>query len=302
MRKEFFTDKFNIDSAPNTWKWLDNGTVLIPAKFTKVGVFSYSFGDVYRSADEVLSKESVESMINKPFTDEHPKDGVYSETWQDLAKGIITDAFVDGEIIKGTLLVWDKAMIETLKTKKELSMGYVAELEENSGIFKDSQYSMIQKNIRYNHVSSVWLGRAGREITVDNADENKDIIKGENMGEKSIKEIQDGYEAQVAVLNKEIEKLKSSNKVLQDKLEETFLKETLELGKNLGFTIDGAKSSIEAKKEIVAKYLDINTKDMSNEFLDGALNSIIALKNKKDVESIKKKDVTDSSDVVVIDI
>lgn len=300
MRKEYFRDNFFIDNSPNTWKYLDNGTVLIPAKFTRVGVFSYSFGDVYRSAEEVLSKESVESMINKPFTDEHPKDGVYTENWQDLAKGIITEAFVDGEIIRGTLLVWDNDMIETLKTKKELSMGYEAELQDSEGVFKDSKYSLMQKNIRYNHVSSVWLGRAGREIVVDNDDIN---LKGDKMTvEKSVKEIQDGYEAKVAVLNKEIEKLKSANKVLQDKLENTLLKETLELGKSLGFTVDNAKSAVEAKKEIVSKYLDIDTKDMSNEFLDGALNSIVALKNKKDIESISKKDLKDNADVVVIDV
>lgn len=305
MTNRSFTDKFTLETEPTTWKWLDNGTVLIPAKFTRVGIFSYQFGDVYRPVEEVLKQDSVKSMLYNPFTDEHPEGEVNINNWYELSKGIILDAYVDGGEIAGMLLVWDSSMIETLKTKKELSMGYTADVIEQPGIFDGQEYSFIQKNIKYNHVSSVWMGRAGRSIRIDQDDVNN-YLKGDGMDKEkdvkdSVKELKDGYEAKIAVLQKQMENLESVNKTLQDKLDVVELQETSSVAKSLGFTVDNAKNALEVKKEVVSKFLNMDAKELTAEYLNGAFNSIIALQNNKslkDAENAPNKD----ENTIVIDV
>jgi len=295
-------DTITLDSQP-TWKVLDNGNVVIPAKFTRIGVFQY--GDNYyefRSPEEVFNKDSIQSMINKPLTNEHPDSAVTIQDWKSKAKGIITDAYVNGENVEGKLLVWDLDMIELMKTKKELSMGYIVELERNSGLYKNQKYDSVQRNIVYNHVSLVDKGRMGSNIKIDN-----NSLEGENkqMSEKKdeLKIIEDSYNSKLAVFQKEIENLKNDNAKLSNKLSSYELEKTLSLVKDLGFNVDGAKSEKEIKSKIVTEFLNVDTKDQSIEFLNGAFDTIVQLKNKSVLDSVVKKDNVNSDETIIkIDI
>lgn len=300
---KYFTDKIDID-IPESWIVLDNGAVEIPAKFTRYGVFEYSFGKVLRSPEEVFKKESLDSIIYKPLTVDHPDEAVTIDNWNDLAKGIIKEAFIDGELIRGKLLVWDKNTIELLKNKKQLSMGYFADYVKETGEFNNIKYDYKQKNIKYNHVSVVDQARAGSDITVDSKIDNKNNKEVNKMSQNKNEEslTLDKYEAKVKVLEKKIEELTNDKQDLELQLEKyqvLELKQKVEkLGMNL--VLDG-KSAFGIKREVVNKFLSLDSsKEYSKEFIDGAFNTIVELQNKQVVNSLDK--ATSNPEVEVIDI
>jgi hypothetical protein len=294
---KYFTDKIDIE-IPESWVILDNGSIEIPAKFTRYGVFEYSFGNVLRPPEEVFKKESLDSILYKPLTIDHPNEAVTIDNWGELTKGIIKDAFIDGDLIRGTLLVWDKNTIEILKTKKQLSMGYFADYVEEPGVFNNIKYDYKQKNIKYNHVSVVEQARAGADITVDSLEKKEDKVSENKEKEFTI----DKYEAKIQVLEKRIEELTTDKKELEAALEKYQVSELKQKIEKLGmsFSLDG-KDAQSIKREVVNKFLSLDSnKIYSKEFIDGAFDSIIELQNKKIVNSLDK--ATSNQEVEVIDI
>ena len=161
--------------------WLDETTGFLHAKaiLTRSGVFDYydEEGNLYReyrSDEEVFDEESIKTLKMKPITDDHPDEMVTVDNIKEFQIGSI------GEIIekKGTYLVsniviTDKDMVTTILNRKEahmsteLSCGYTCDLTPGLGIHdKDGYYTVLQKKIRYNHVSIVDRGRAGRNVRI----------------------------------------------------------------------------------------------------------------------------------------
>lgn len=115
---------------------------------------------VWRSPEEVFDPESIKSMNYKPFVDEHPEDNVTPETVRELARGFMTNVRRGtGEFsncLMADLVVTDPDVIELIRSgaKRELSVGYTADIEEENGRY-------VMKHIRGNHIALCEAGRAG---------------------------------------------------------------------------------------------------------------------------------------------
>lgn len=121
---------------------------------------------VYRPESEVFNKESLESYAHKPISDDHPPEDVTADNWKQYAGGDIgSDIVRDGEFVQVSYKLMDAALINKVTSgKREVSMGYTAEIEFADGVTPDGQaYQAIQKNIRINHLAIVDRGRAGKE-------------------------------------------------------------------------------------------------------------------------------------------
>lgn len=178
--------------------WIDETTGFLHAKaiLTRSGVFDYydEEGNLYReyrSDKEVFDEESIETLKMKPITDDHPDEMVTVDNIKDFQIGTI------GEIIEkkdtylvANIVITDKNMVTTILNRKEanmsteLSCGYTCDLAPGLGIHdKDGYYTVVQKKIRYNHVSIVDRGRAGRNVRImDNV--NNKHSKEHKMPEK----------------------------------------------------------------------------------------------------------------------
>ena len=150
-----------------------DGYLVAVAKVARTGVQDYLGSElgidkeivrVYRPESEVFSKDSLSSFVGKPMTNEHPDDPVTAETWKRDAIGSIGEEVIrDGDYIRVPLIMMDVDAINDYKAgKRELSMGYDAEIELIAGVTDSGEaYDAIQKNIRINHIALVEKGRAG---------------------------------------------------------------------------------------------------------------------------------------------
>lgn len=223
---------------------------------SKTGVFTYydKKGNIRRELrlpEEVFNKDSMASLANIPFTNEHPLEAVNSFNSEKYTKGF-TDSTVqqNKDLLETYVTITDAKLIQNiLDGKKEASAGYLRDLEYKSGEYNGKPYDCIQRNIRYNHLALVNKGRANRDeelvrvkLILDSADTEDDIsieTQNENLnnlekeGEKfSMKLNLDGSEYEVSDISlgvaiqnkisndyKKIDELKSTNEDFKKKFD-----------------------------------------------------------------------------------
>lgn len=128
--------------------------------------------NVYRDESEVFALDSLASFVGKPVTDNHPPVEVKADNWKQFAVGSIGEGVLrDGEHIKVPITLMDAETIKAVQNgKREISMGYTAELEWVDGVTpKGEHYQAKQKNIRINHLAIVDKGRAGSTCRIGDA-------------------------------------------------------------------------------------------------------------------------------------
>lgn len=153
---------------------LADGYLVSEARCVRTGIQLYT-GDevgkpdmkvvrVYRGPDQVFAADSLQSFSHAPITVDHPKDPVTAENWKALSVGeVSTAAKKDGDWVMLPLILKDAAAIQSvIDGKRELSAGYVCELDFTPGVTADGQvYDAQQKDIKINHLALVDRARAG---------------------------------------------------------------------------------------------------------------------------------------------
>lgn len=141
---------------------------------TRPGVFPYlrngaEVSQVAKLPEEVFSKATIESANNKPLTNEHPNVGVNVNNFKKLSVGMTDgDAHVeDNKLVVGATIT-DPATIADIKSgaKRELSIGFVADVPSENGVYAGNQYDAAQRHIKINHIAIVPRGRAGHGISI----------------------------------------------------------------------------------------------------------------------------------------
>lgn len=167
---------------------------------TRTGVFPYidANGKVRRELrlpEEVFKKESMATLANIPFTDDHPREAVTSENAIKYTRGLTgSQVWRNNDLLETELLAYDSNTINKIANGKiEVSLGYSADKEFTPGIYNGQPYDCIQRNIRYNHLALVPKGRANHgdhlkrvKLNLDNADEDISIEIEENENQTQI--------------------------------------------------------------------------------------------------------------------
>ncbi|WP_295925353.1 DUF2213 domain-containing protein [uncultured Xanthomonas sp.] len=174
-----FTDRITVGSTRRT----ADGYLVADAKVARTGVQEYLGSElgrpdmpvvrVYRPADEVFSDSTLRSFAHRPMTLEHPAQGhVDASNWKDLAIGHTGAEVVrDGEFVRVPLVLMDAAAIKAYESgKRQLSMGYTAEVHFEAGTTPDGQhYDAVQRKIANNHLAMVDTARGGPQLHIDSA-------------------------------------------------------------------------------------------------------------------------------------
>lgn len=181
------------------WRETNDGYMTANVKAARTGVQTYLGSEVgkpnlklvsvYRPQDEVFSKKSMGSFVGKPVTDGHPKDRVTAENWKDHSRGTIGEEVArDGEAIRLSIALMDAGTIKKVKNgKRELSVGYTADLEWTAGKTDDGvSYDAIQRNIYVDHLAIVDAGRAGKEFRIGDSAEAWGIAPITDTGKEII--------------------------------------------------------------------------------------------------------------------
>ncbi|MES2339310.1 MAG: DUF2213 domain-containing protein [Pseudomonadota bacterium] len=177
------------------------GFLIAPAKINRTGIQIYlarelglDGGDkpvkLYRPAEEVFRKETLDSFESQTATDDHPDEDVNSENWARLAKGDVRDVCADGEETAARIIVRDEDQKRKVKEgKAELSCGYSFDLDMTPGTTsKGEAYDGVQRNIIGNHVAIVDRGRAGAGVRIaDRQPERARTMKTQRLSIADVK-------------------------------------------------------------------------------------------------------------------
>ena len=150
-----------FDSTPE-------GYLLGRAILTNVGVFTYMNADgtshrELRCPEEVFAKDSLDTLLGKPLTNEHPSEAVSVENAEKYQAGTVLGPVThDAYHVASGLSIMKADAIEDAKNgKRGLSCGYSCTLDPTPGVWMGVKYDSVQRNIRYNHVAMCEKGRAG---------------------------------------------------------------------------------------------------------------------------------------------
>jgi hypothetical protein len=172
---------------------------------------------VFRGEGEVFATDSLASYAYRPVTVDHPGESVTAENWKDYSRGQIGAEVVrDGEYVRVPMILMDQTAIADWKDgKRELSMGYSAEIVMQDGVAPNGEkYDAIQKNLRMNHLALVSRARGGSQLKLgDNLNEDRNMalktiivdglsVETTDAGELAIKTLQSKLaDAQSAITN-----------------------------------------------------------------------------------------------------
>ncbi len=127
---------------------------------------------VLRSVEELSRPETLASLRLMPLIDKHEMLGEGETPAEDKGiHGVIGEQIYfdyGEEKIKGNIKIHSTYLMDKIDNQgiKELSGGYRADHDFTPGIYKGQKYDAIQKNIDFNHVAVVDLGRMGSTVAV----------------------------------------------------------------------------------------------------------------------------------------
>lgn len=148
----------------------------------RAGVFKYMKpdGTVRHEAklpEDILSDSTVASANNKPITDNHPENEAGQRILVDksntntLMKGLTaSNAHVDEAdgTVRVDLTITNPDLINKVDNgKRQLSIGFQTQVVPQSGVYKNTEYDSVQKDITINHVAVVDVAREGPDISLD---------------------------------------------------------------------------------------------------------------------------------------
>lgn len=148
---------------------------------SKIGVYPYLGSEipgasdpdkiyqVYRSAEELSSADTIDSFKNKPLLDDHEIIGIHGMPAErkGIQGNIGEKVFFDSPYLRGNIVVHSSAAQTLINNgKTELSPCYGCDWVEESGVFEGKEYQYVQRNLRANHLALVEEGRTGPDVAV----------------------------------------------------------------------------------------------------------------------------------------
>jgi len=202
------------------------GGLRVAAHLTRTGVFKYDDGKggaifEYRPADEVFKADSLATLADAPLTVGHP--GLINpDNHAQNAAGHVRDVKQDGERVAGTVVIQGRKAIRAVeKGTRQVSCGYMCRVDETPGVAPDgTRYDRVQRDLRYNHVALVDVGRAGPDVRLRLDAAGNQSITEEKMEFERIDGVkyEVGTEAHAAAV-KNHEKAEAARKQKFDELE-----------------------------------------------------------------------------------
>ena len=261
----------------------DTGFLRVPGRVARVGVQTYLRGElgldgdpmdtvnVFRPESEVFAESYLNSFKDADATDNHPVKMVDSDTFKNVTVGHVSSAGTrdsdNPDFVVVELVIKDAKAIKKIESGKcELSAGYSARYDKESGTYDGVQYDYVQRNLKVNHVAVVDRARAGREARIFDQEGKTNMshfvtLDGESM------EVADA--ASKKFIQKAIDSKDAQIKSLMESVKD---------------------AEAEKEKAEAAKDMEEEEKEKEKEAKDAALSELSVYKRKELFDSIAKHD------------
>ncbi|MCF5551896.1 DUF2213 domain-containing protein [Pseudomonas syringae] len=270
-----FTDSVPVTGVRRT----EDGYLVAEARVARTGIQDYLGTEidpdnehglrdkpivrVYRPESAVFHADAMHSYAYRPMTNGHPGgEGVTSKNWKDVAIGQTGGEVVrDGQFVKVPLVLMDaKAIADYESGKRELSMGYGAEVVFQDGVTGEGeQYDCYLGPMKMNHLSLEHRARGGEQLRI--GDNKQPTPKGgHDMADSLRKLLVDGISIDVTEqgaqaiekLAKQLNDAASATKTLTDAHSAALAVKDAALSK-LQAELDDAKTKILSDAQIDAR-------------------------------------------------
>lgn len=182
----------------------DTGFLRVKAQATRAGVQDYPEWEQthFRPLKEVFATDSMNSLKHIPVTIMHPQARkVTSRNAKQVTVGFTTDKVMqvkagNQDFLQVEMMVTDAAAIEMIQEKKltEVSAGYHAKLNKESGVYDGQNYNVVQTDIRYNHMAMLppMTARAGSkaQIILDSKQKDSEIVFCLDIQDQNVKKLE----------------------------------------------------------------------------------------------------------------
>lgn len=157
----------------------ETGWLVVDGTASRVGVLEYGKADGAPQDPwfelvplSTLSNQTLlDSMVGLPITVGHPPELLTAANTKDYAKGTIVRAWMDGDLQRVRMSIWDADAIQGMRDGvRELSLGYHTQLDETPGTWQGKKYDAIQDARKANHLAIIDFARAGPDAKVDRFD------------------------------------------------------------------------------------------------------------------------------------
>lgn len=166
---------------------------------TRTGIFYYMRPDgtivrELRHPDDVFDQESMNTLAGKVHTNDHPPEPLNADNTKRYSCGFLGETVerTPDDYIKVKTTITDSNLIKDItdNVKREVSCGYYCEMEETAGVYNGEAYDQRQRKIRYNHIASVALGRAGPKACIQMDSADAIMVTKKDFDEKNIRPLQ----------------------------------------------------------------------------------------------------------------
>ncbi len=155
------------------------GFMTLTARVSRIGCMPYKepfkkkIHYELKLPEELFHQDTMETFSNLAVTDGHPKELLVTpKNSGKLMKGFTgPGAYTEhGYYLCCSLTITEHSIINRILDKlkngedQQVSCGYLSEVEDVEGVWNDIPYHKIQRNIRFNHLALVDVGRAGDEV------------------------------------------------------------------------------------------------------------------------------------------
>lgn len=140
----------------------------------RVGIQSYlqpngSIRREFRPPEEVFNSDSLASFKGKPITLGHPGTVNAKNVRKHQIGTILGEGIQDGHTVKAPVILHDEEVINQAQggNARQLSLGYIVNIDETPGEWNGEPYDVVQRNIHINHLAIVRKARAGNVATLN---------------------------------------------------------------------------------------------------------------------------------------
>lgn len=189
--------RYDNGQIQNKIEYTPEGYIKGEAIVTRTGIFKYQNFDgttryELRHPDDIWVLDSIKTMEMIPITNNHPIEKfVNTENYKNLSIGYTGETISkQGSYISTNIVITDKEGIEAVKNgRRQLSLGYLVDLVDESGFYEGERYDARQTNVRYNHLAIVDKARAGDQAKINlDANDATEILNNEDkMTKRKVK-------------------------------------------------------------------------------------------------------------------
>ena len=308
-----FADSMGIQIDSSRLVDTRDGLMVKDAVICRAMVLDYQGKKVLKSPEALA--ESMLTMQRMMVTDEHPRSRVIMDVSEIKGRVLPETVRLKNDVATGDLLITDKALADKVsKGKRDLSPGYFADIIEEAGTFNDEPYEAIQKNVLYDHLAVVKLGRCPRPKCgiLDSAD--SDLQEGDLemftqssssiIDEKKAKETQETMAESILVdgvgyTPEMVKKLVADSAALSDAQKEATETKKLLDAKEVAFADQGkALAASEAKVASMQAQIDAVEQERRAPLIKQITDSMPALRI-EDLKTWDFKRLTDTAASVI---